>query len=289
MSHLSPFRMSAFRETNFRESAFSRQEWAVLSGNFRLRSFEERDHRGICAVDLVNEDQCLNLLDQLTPVINSPNRAVTASLLAKRIAFLTTGACLYSMSMFDKGLLLSPDNSWIEYGHNGELWTSCMSLNCTKPATYTQGQRDVWREALVRTLFADLLAPLWQVLHKVGGISLRILWENTAVRVYSLYERKMDNIDSEAARQQAQADFDWLLNQASPELFACSYNPLQRFRQPVCQTDNGLVRFRRTCCLYYKTTQPKEYCSTCSLLRPQSKKHSVVIDQASSGGGSRGL
>ena len=259
-------------EPNCIESSFSQQEWAVLSGNFRLRLFEERDHRGISAVDLLDEDKCLDLLNQLTPVINSPNRAVTASLLAKRIAFLTTGACLYSMSVYDKGLQLSPENSWIEYGHDGDLWTSCMPLNCTKPSTYTQGQREVWREVLVRTLFANLLAPLWQVLHKVGGISLRILWENTAVRVYSLYERKMDNIDSETACQQAQADFDWLLNHASPELFACSDNPLQRFRQPVCQTSSGSVRFRRTCCLYYKTTQPKEYCSTCSLLKPRSRK-----------------
>ncbi|WP_245583264.1 IucA/IucC family C-terminal-domain containing protein [Oceanospirillum beijerinckii] len=244
----------------------------MLSGNFRLRAFEERDHRSIRAVDLLEEDQCLDLLNRLTPVINSPNRAVTASLLAKRIAFLTTGASLYAVSIYDKCLVMSSENSWIEYGHDGALWTSCMPLNFTKPLMYTQGQREVWREVLVRTLFADLLAPLWQVLHKVGGISLRVLWENTAVRVYSLYERKMDNIDSEATRQQAQTDFDWLLNQAPPELFACSDNPLQRFRQPICQTDNGLVRFRRTCCLYYKTTLPKEYCSTCSLLKPRSRK-----------------
>ncbi|MBB1489146.1 IucA/IucC family C-terminal-domain containing protein [Oceanospirillum sediminis] len=260
------------RESVSHQPGFCEQEWAVLSGNFRLKVFEDRDRRAIRAVDLLDENNCRQLLDQLTPVLCSPNRAVTASLLAKRIAFLTTGACLYSMSVYNKGLLMSPDNSWIEYGHDDGLWTSCMPLRSIEPLIYAPGQRNDWRETLIKTLFADLLAPLWTVLHQVSGISLRILWENTAVRVYSLYERKMDNVTDEETCQQAQADFDWLLNKASPELFTASYNPLQRFRQPICQTDKGAVRFRRTCCLYYKTTEPKEYCSACSLLKPRPGK-----------------
>ncbi|WP_226376161.1 (2Fe-2S)-binding protein [Pectobacterium quasiaquaticum] len=31
------------------------------------------------------------------------------------------------------------------------------------------------------------------------------------------------------------------------------------------------VRFRRTCCFYYKASQPQEYCQNCPLLRPAKK------------------
>lgn len=251
---------------------FCEQEWAVLNGHFRLKQAGESDHRVISATDLLDEDKCRQLLGRLTPVLNAPNQAVTASLLAKRIAFLATGACLYSMSVYDKGLLLSRDNSLIEYGHEDGFWTSCMPLRSITPSVYVTGKREAWREELVRSLFADLLAPLWDILHRVGGISIRNLWESTAVRVYSVYECKMHNICSETARQQAQADFDWLLQQASPELFATSYNPLQRFRQPVCHTNKGPIRFRRTCCLYHKVAEPKRYCSNCSLLKPRPGK-----------------
>lgn len=98
---------------------FTAPEWAALSGGLRLKDIEERDPlRSLMARDLLQEEVCEQLLDALGPVIGSPSRAITASLLGKRLSFLATGACLYAMSVYDKGLLLSLDNAVIEYGHD---------------------------------------------------------------------------------------------------------------------------------------------------------------------------
>ena len=250
---------------------FTASEWAVLSGGLRLKDSAERDPlRSLLARDLLQEDVCAQLLDALGPVIGSPTRAITASLLGKRLSFLATGACLYAMSVYDKGLLLSLDNTVIEYGHDDGLWTSSMPLLHGKPLTYEAGEREAWRETLVQALFAGLLKPLWQTFNRVTGVSRRILWENTAVRVYSLYEKRMAKIDDPLVRERCEADFTWLMTLAEPALFGLEYNPLSHFRRPPTLVDEGQrsIRFRRTCCFYYLATEPAEYCSTCPLLRP---------------------
>jgi ferric iron reductase protein FhuF len=250
---------------------FTASEWAVLSGGLRLKDSASRDPlRSLIARDLLQENVCEQLLDVLGPVIASPSRAITASLLGKRLSFLATGACLYAMSVYDKGLVLSLDNTVIEYGHDDGLWTSSMPLLHAKPLTYEAGEREAWRETLVQALFAGLLKPLWQTFNRVTGVSRRILWENTAVRVYSLYEKRLAKIEDPSARERCEADFQWLLTQAEPALFGLDYNPLSHFRRPPTWVDDGQrsIRFRRTCCFYYLATEPAEYCSTCPLLRP---------------------
>ncbi|MDR6959280.1 ferric iron reductase protein FhuF [Pseudomonas brassicacearum] len=253
---------------------FTAGEWAVLSGALRLKPAGARDPaRSLAAHELLNGGVCLRLLDELTPVIGSPSRAITASLLSKRIAFLATGACLYALSACDKGLRLSLDNCIIEYGHDEGLWTSSMPLLDLEPQGYVHGYREHWRETLVSNLFAGLLKPLWDCFVQVSGISRRILWENTAVRVYSLYEKRMDSLQDPSVRRRVEADFDWLLNHADPALFGLDYNPLQYFRRPLMPLGNGLDcrRLRRTCCFYYRASNPVEYCSACPLLRKRKK------------------
>jgi ferric iron reductase protein FhuF len=250
---------------------FTQTQWAMLSGALRLKSATQRDARSLTARALLDEEVCARMLHALGPVISSPTLAITASLLAKRFAFLSTGACLYAMSVYDKGLLLSLDNSVVEFGHDDGLWTSSMPLHDASPVIYTPGARDAWRESIVSALFADLLKPLWQTFNRVSGISRRILWENTAVRVYSLYEKRMAKVDDPLIRRRHEADFNWLLNHAEPALFGLDYNPLAHFRRPATLLESAgkSIRFRRTCCFYYAASHPVEYCTACPLLRPK--------------------
>jgi ferric iron reductase protein FhuF len=252
-------------------AAFSPQDWAVLSGVLRLKPLVLRDsQRSLSARALLAEDVCEQLLERLGPVIGSPSRAITASLLAKRFSFLATGACLYAMSVCDKGLLLSLDDCVVEYGHDNGLWTSSMPLPDDPPQGYGPGGREAWRESIVKALFAGLLAPLWQSFNRASGISRRILWENTAVRVYSLYEKRMSKVDDPRIRLRHEEDFHWLLHQAEPSLFGLDYNPLNHFRRSPTPLEGGQsIRFRRTCCFYYEASEPVEYCSNCPLLRPR--------------------
>ncbi|OUM08479.1 siderophore-iron reductase, Fe-S cluster protein [Pseudomonas syringae] len=250
---------------------FSQSEWALLSTALRLKQADTCDPRSLPARALLDDQVCEQLLTTLGPIIGSPTLAITASLLAKRFSFLSTGACLYALSVYDKGLILSLDNSVIEYAHDDGLWTSSMPLVDVTPAGHEPDAREAWREMIAGTLFRDLLQPLWETFNRVTGISRRILWENTAVRVYSLYDKRMDKVEDPTIRQRCEDDFDWLLNQADPALFGLSYNPLKHFRRPptLLESEGKSIRFRRTCCFYYDASQPVEYCSTCPLLRPR--------------------
>jgi len=120
-------------------SLFSEQEWALLSGALRLKPAQQCDPRSLPARALLDETTCERLLLALGPVIGSPTLAITASLLAKRFSFLSTGACLYAMSVYDKGLRLSLDNCRVEYGHDDGVWTSSMPLDELQPFDYPPG------------------------------------------------------------------------------------------------------------------------------------------------------
>lgn len=241
-------------------------QWQTLHRTFRLRLASQADPRSLSARQLLDEARCTTLLNRLAPVIGAPDAAITASLLIKRLAFLATGSVLYAMTVFDKGLRLNLDDSAIEYAHDNGLWTSSLPLANIQATDCPVTGRDTWREEIVGALFADFFAPLCQVLSRVSGLPVAILWENIAVRVYSLYEGRMDALDPQAELRR-QDDFQWLISQASPALFGLETNPLKRFRRPAKALPNGggYRRFRRTCCFYYKASTPVEYCQNCPL------------------------
>ncbi|QSD34261.1 (2Fe-2S)-binding protein [Pectobacterium brasiliense] len=259
-------------------------QWAMLSGTLQLTDAAQRTGQDSCpSRRVLDPDYCRWLLETLTPPLLSPSIKITASLLAKRIGFLTTAASLYAMSVYNKGLNMTLDNSVLEFGH-ARLWTSTMPLYDLTVSQPELGQRDAWRDSLFDTLFAQHLSPILHTLSTVSGAPLRILWENVAVRVFSLYEQRIEWDDPAAEcspgmtlAQQVQQDFDALL--AAPgERFGCDDNPLKPFfraktRVPVAGRSVSFrdVRFRRTCCFYYKASQPQEYCQNCPLLRPTRK------------------
>jgi ferric iron reductase protein FhuF len=260
-------------------AVLSMPEWATLADGFSLaRTAIPAQDTGygtdaIATTELLDPARCRELLDRLGPVIGSSSRAITASLLGKRIAFLTTASCLYAMTLFDKGLDLSVANSVTEYGHRDGLWRSRMVLKAFEVSCPAETDRAPWRQDVVERLFAGHLARLWAVFSEVSGVAPRILWENTAVRVYALYERKIGTQASLDMRDRVRDDLDYLVHGAPPSVFGMTDNPLARFyfsKTPVAS--GSLIRFRKTCCLYYKASTPVEYCSTCPLIRPGAKQ-----------------
>ncbi|MEH2920282.1 IucA/IucC family C-terminal-domain containing protein [Samsonia erythrinae] len=259
-------------------------QWAMLSGTLQLTDASQCKGQTSCpSRRILDPDDCRRLLEALTPPLLSPSLKITASLLAKRIGFLTTTASLYAMSVYNKRLNMTLDNCVLEFGHDRQ-WTSTMPLYDLTVSQPEWGMRDAWRDSLFDMLFAQHLSPVLHSLSAVSGAPLRMLWENVAVRVFSLYERRIEWDDPAAVcapgmmlAQQVQQDFDALL--AAPgERFGCEDNPLKPFFRtktsvPVagCSLTFREVRFRRTCCFYYKTSQPQEYCQNCPLLRPTKK------------------
>jgi ferric iron reductase protein FhuF len=242
------------------------EQLAYLQAAFRLRSLTQADERSVAGEAMQDEQTCREVLTRVMPLVGAPDLAIAASLLSKRIAFLASGCVLYAMSVFDSGLLISLSRCRLEYAHDDGLWTSSLPLDVVEK-DYAPGARDEWREAVVSMLFRGFFSPLWQSLSQVSGVPEHILWENTAVRIYSLYQGRMEGLN-EQQEQQKQSDYNWLLKEADPALFGLPWNPLKRFRRPLQKSITGtMVRFRRTCCFYYKAAQPEEYCQNCPLLR----------------------
>lgn len=241
-------------------------QWQTLSHTFRLRTGAQADPRSLRARQWLDEARCKQLLGDLAPIIGAPDAAITASLLVKRLAFLATGSVLYAMTVFNQGLRLNLDTTHLEYGHENGLWTSALPVDEIPFVPCPPGGREAWRTEIVSSLFADFFAPLCQSLSRVSGLPVAILWENIAVRLYSLYEGRMCNLDPQAESRR-RSDFIWLTEQAAPALFGLESNPLKRFRRPLKKLPDGqgFRRFRRTCCFYYKASKPVEYCLNCPL------------------------
>ncbi|MFC4238031.1 IucA/IucC family C-terminal-domain containing protein [Thalassospira xianhensis] len=221
--------------------------------------------------EILDKDICRDILNEAGRLLGSRSRKITASLLSKRIAFLTTAATLYPMSLYNRGLDLSLENCVIDYSHDSKRWQSSMYLYNLDASPPPPGARETWREDVCRRLFSTNLARLWQALHEASGVTLSILWENTAVRVYSLYERRLMSIGDMDTARQIREDFTYLTTEAAGSLFGCKDNPLQRFYFDKTAVGEREIRYRRTCCYYY-LTPPQEYCSTCPLLLSPGKK-----------------
>lgn len=256
------------------QNVLSSKQQQVLNDSFGL--IEASQYHNDCCIwlpKLLDHEQCEKLLHQLTPLIHSPSLKVTASLLSKRFAFLATSSSLYAMTVYDAGLNMSAENCYLDYRYEQRLWRSKMPLNSLQVNYSKANTRVEWRDNVLSSLFANNLALLWQVLKEVTNIHPRILWENTAVRVYSLYEKKM-NISCPIIRSRIADDYDYLLHKAPPELFGIDYNPLTRYNLPKISLvkSEKQIRFRKSCCFYYKATDPEEYCSNCPLLLATFKK-----------------
>ena len=243
------------------------QEFELLAKRFGLQTeeFKAKQHC-VDAHTLLNKDICREVLRQLSLCLGHVSLKVTASMLSKRIAFLTTASSFYAFSVYNKALDFSLDNCYIDYNHHEGLWVSQMPLkdvSILQPCT--KEERFALRKQLVQRVFAQHLNPLWQVLSDVADISLVILWENTANRVYSLYENKITQ-DDKALNNFIYEDFEYLISQASSELFGWEHNPLQYFYNTK-QVDilEKKKRKRKSCCFYYKTINKKRYCENCPI------------------------
>lgn len=260
---------------------FEVDEWLYLSTHLRLVKAGNPDQttQNIAVTALLDPEQCDRFLGMLMPMIHAPSKKITASLLSKRWGFLSTASCLYAMSVYNKGLDFSAHNCLLDYSFANPLWQSNMPVIDLSVTTPFAGQRDAWRDQLLTQLFAQHLAPLWQVMTEVTGVQSRILWENTAVRVYSLYENRINQLNCPQLRQQTEADFYYLCNDAPASIFGIAENPLKRFNHPkITLLDTGKeVRFRKSCCFYYKASEPIEYCKSCPLIKPSNKKKRLHV------------
>lgn len=239
-------------------SSFKTEELDCLTSEFRLTTFRSSDLRlSISSIDLLDEAKCVDYLDKITDLIQSPSRKVTASQFAKRYSFLTIAPSLYAVTMLNKGLDFSVENCHVESTFlDNNTWLPKVRLTDGNVTLPSEGNRDVWRDQVIKSIFAGNISKVWHSVSKAANIPISILWENTAIYVYWLYEKRIED----------HVDFQYLLNEAPASLFGEAKNPLTRFNSPKCEfpSSNQPVRIRKTCCYYYEVSPDQQsYCKTC--------------------------
>ncbi|WP_138753085.1 IucA/IucC family C-terminal-domain containing protein [Paenibacillus sinopodophylli] len=248
----------------------SKSEREELGSKFNFR-FENKALPTTCsihAIELLDEEKCASYLDQLAAEIGSPSRRVTASMLAKRYAYLAVVPVLYAMTVFDKGLgltlynclLASPDDDEYSLSKSRFPNLSLDGLNVTEPEV---GNRGDWREHVVRQLFEEHLSPLFHSLSIVGGVPRSVLWENVMVRITPLYEDQLEEEEDPSILIRLHDDFKFITETAPASLFRERRNPFAMFHNTknTEHTDNQAAYIRKTCCFYFEMSP--EYCRAC--------------------------
>jgi len=252
-----------------KHSKLVQNEWDYLSQHFGLceQAAISRIY-SVSTLDLLDPEICSDYLDRLTVLLQSPSRMITASQFLKRYAFLTAVPLLYAMSVYNKGLDLSIENCSLEssLGHSWLEHISLADVDATMPET---NERHVWRDTVIQAFFAENLGKLIQVMSRVANVPKSILWENVAVRVFSLYEKRIGETEDQQEQAWGQTDFQYLIHEAPGALFGEKKNPLSRFygEHTSSYVSNPPMRVRKTCCFYSEISSVEEYCSNCPKVR----------------------
>jgi ferric iron reductase protein FhuF len=255
------------------ELTFRPDELGVLTKDYRLATEPSIDRAySIRASDLLDPAKSKPYIELLKQIYETSSETAAVSMFAKRYGYLTIASSLYAMTMYNKALNYAIENCHIESHRQGEAWLPQLGLTNWDMSTPADGARSEWRDRVIRSIFADNVGKLWRALSKTAKISSAILWENTAIYVYYLYEKRF----SEGATQEQKAriadDYRYLLNEAPAHLFGESKNPINRFNVPKRQTDASAEPFRprTTCCLYYMVAdEPDDYCHSCPKIKHQ--------------------
>lgn len=242
-------------------------EMDYLMRYFRLsQQITLTEELSISSIDLLDEEKCLDFMWKLKEKLQAPSCIVAASQFSKRYSFLTMVPSLYAMTMFNKGLDLTIENCHIQSCYQKETWLPHLYLNDMSVAETTDLNRKHWRDQVINSIFANNISKVWHSIVRAVNIPISVLWENTAIYVYWLYEKRINEEASEIQHARIHKDFQYLLHEAKGSLFGQTENPLQLFhhKHQSLLTSEQPVRIRKTCCLNYQVaTGQKKFCSTC--------------------------
>jgi len=237
-----------------------RPEWVekeLLDFGVHIKSGPITSDRTLAA--LFSEASVMRLLEAEKKAMHAPTLAVAASMFSKRYAYLAVSSSLYLMTLYDGVYQFPPAACAFREDRKIELDQAGCSF------VPLEGNRHEWREQVVHTLFTECVTPLFDVLNRISKLSSRILWENVAVRINSLYRSMMREAEEPSVKQRIREDYLYL-KQAAGEVFGAQQNPFQHslnLDDSLLETSN-----RKTCCMYYqleKKSESLDYCLVCPL------------------------
>lgn len=230
---------------------------------FRV-SFQEADD-AVNVTQLFNKQILEDYIDNVQIEIKAPERRVTSSMFSKRYAYLMIAAPLYSFSVFNKLLNVTADNLVIMQSKSNQYWIPEIYLkNQEVLMPSSTEERQTFREDLLKKVFSEHLNDLWNSLTKIGKIPKQILWENTSVYLFWLYETLLEETEDEEIKNRIKDDFHFILYKADGSLFGnYQNNPLTKFYHQKSQVNGKQIRVRRTCCFYFELDKNGTMCDSC--------------------------
>jgi ferric iron reductase protein FhuF len=235
--------------------------------------------RTVALSQLHDEATCREYVSWLKDYIGAPDLQVAASMLIKRLGYLWTAPFITAMTFHNVKLSLDLNQSFLYHPTSivndggtrfpflamGGLQVEANAIaNDTTSATDSPNavmDREMWRKEVVEEMFAVQLAPVLHTLAKIGPVSKAVLWENIMVRIAPLYSGRVEVSDQD--KERVQADFAYLTQTATGDLFGERRNPFIRFTDHEEGTPVAKSK-RITCCYYYRMSE--EYCGKCPKL-----------------------
>ncbi|MEZ0481523.1 (2Fe-2S)-binding protein [Planococcus sp. SSTMD024] len=239
------------------------EESAYLSEHFRLLD-KIGDEEKILLSQLKEPVFPQNYLKRLHEELETESRIAAVSQLMKRLGYLLVVPTLYTAAVYNKALNLDFTEAYLVDRRQGNLWMPHLWWEELTASELSGESRHARIEELARKLVEEL-AEIIRAISKAASIPRSILWENTAIYVYWLYETRLMLEEDNRIRLKAKGDFEFLLKELPAEAFNEKVNQFQKFHHPrnVDPESGEAIRVRQTCCFAYETGGGKAYCKTC--------------------------
>jgi ferric iron reductase protein FhuF len=236
----------------------------ILVERYRLTLFKNEHPLSFPCSELLNQVFVNDLLNRLNRMYQSTENFVIASQFIKRYSFMVAVPFLYGLSMFDKEIDIDLQRTSLQSYDEGGAWLPKLNLTTFEVTTPDGKGRKEWRLDAFERLFKEHLSPIIKMLAQQGKVSRQILWENTAVYIFWIYESMMEQ---EPSNPLILEDFTALL-EAEGALFGdYTYNPIGKFymeKRYVAHKEKKM-RVRKTCCFYNRLSGVQSSCTTCPL------------------------
>ncbi|MCF6136258.1 IucA/IucC family C-terminal-domain containing protein [Pseudalkalibacillus berkeleyi] len=238
-------------------------QFEFLQEHYRLTKSKPSDASGLSSEDLLHTSEVIKFIDdELIPLLNAPSRLVAASQFSKKYAFLITVPFFSSFTLFDQVLNIDIDQCSVQPDSKKGFKGPRLMLKSERTSPTATDREGAVHNAIEK-VFKNHVRLVWERLNEAASVPMPVLWENTAIYIYWLYETSLLKHDLVAQRK-IQEDFDLLL-EAPGECFGLNENPLKKFHHEKRELLKSapLVRVRKTCCLYYEVNEERKFCKTC--------------------------
>ncbi|MFD1737716.1 siderophore-iron reductase FhuF [Bacillus salitolerans] len=237
-------------------------ELQVLVENYRVTTQTFSNGLSFQCNELLNFDRLDAIFQLLAGKYGVSEKYVLASQFMKRYGYMVTVPFFYALSVWNKALPIKIEETGVQTDDLEGVWLPKLYLQSISIST-PGSNRNEWREQAVKDLFEKHLNKVIKMLAKPAKVSRQVLWENTAVYIFWIYEKMMEDYPE---NRDIVDDFQFLLH-ADGSLFGegNTYNPIGKFytEKRYIPQKNQSLRVRKTCCFYNRLPKVTDSCTTC--------------------------